>query len=179
MVVIDTDSWAAIDGSAAMAALLFCWLYVSFAYSVAFLLFGFTSLKFVSPKPGWLAFLIVPSLWILTEFLRSYFYSIFTWGPEAMLGAHWNFGNLGFAAIGTPLSYASRFVGLFGLSFLVVSINIACLQLLQKKYKAAVVVLSACCLLAFIGAHTFTAQQKPVPVGLVQLKNTLQITDKS
>lgn len=170
MLLIDTSSWAAVEGASALVALSFCWIYVSFAYSFAFLIFGWASIKLPFKLTSWISVLIVPSIWVVGEFVRSYLYSIFTWGPEAIIGAHWNFANLGFAAIDTPLGFASRIVGLFGLSFIVVAINIALFNLIYKKYTRSLIIILTCFLIALFGSSFFNSKQPSISIAYVQLK---------
>lgn len=82
--------------------------------------------------------LLIPVIWTLGEFFRSIFFSIFAFGKGGSIGPLWNFGVLGFGAMSTPLRYASRMVGLFGTSFLIVLIAVIFFQLLHRRYKYGV-----------------------------------------
>lgn len=106
------------------------WLGLSLFVSLSFALFGVLSLKFFRILP----LAILPSLWILAEYLRSVLFGIFTWGPGATLGDYWTFGSLGYVFIDTPIVFWSRLVGLYGLSFLVVLVNILFLRILKKEF---------------------------------------------
>jgi len=61
---------------------------------------------------------LLPSVWVLTEWIKSFGFSLFLYGPGATIGDYWNFGNMGMVFMNSPMSYASRFVGMYGLSFL-------------------------------------------------------------
>src|SRR5690606_31808727 len=63
--------------------------------------------------------------WVVSEWLRSVAFSLFLYGNGASIGDFWNFGSLGLALIDTPLGYASRVAGMYGLSLLCVSIALA------------------------------------------------------
>lgn len=69
-------------------------------------------------------------------------------GPGGSLGPHWNFGSLAFAASVTPLGYAARIVGQFGLSALVILLSLGILLLIRKQWKwgsiAVGVVIATC-----------------------------------
>lgn len=103
--------------------------------SIGFLLFGYgyNKLKIDLKQPR--ALLLVPALWALSEWARSILFSIVGMGPGGSLGPHWNFGSLAFAASVTPLGYAGRVVGQFGLSALIILISLGILFLMRKQWK--------------------------------------------
>jgi len=120
--------------------------------SSGFVLFGFlyTKLKVSLNKTS--SIVLIPAIWILGEYLRSILFSIATLGEGGTVGIHWNFGALGLGACMTPLIYSSRVMGLFGLSFLVVVINIAIFQLARRKYIVMTLIsLAFCAILSILG----------------------------
>lgn len=68
--------------------------------------------------------LFLSSVWILLEYLRAWFFSFWSWGPESIFGPYWTFGHIGYALINSSASVLARYGGLYGLSFLVVFFNI-------------------------------------------------------
>jgi len=68
--------------------------------------------------------LIVPSCWVLSEYFRAWLFSFWSIGPESLLGPYWTFGHLGYALAHTPAVFLSRYTGLYGLSFVVVIVNV-------------------------------------------------------
>ncbi len=141
---------------------------------------GFLSLGFVFLGLGWVylkinftqkrIFLVLPALWVVCEFLRSWLFSAISLGPNTTLGPHWNFGDLGFAASVTPLVFISRFVGLYGLGFIVIVVNLCIFWLIQKRWKLPLLILSAIIITTLLG---YVVYQKPsgsqVEVGALQL----------
>lgn len=114
-------------------------------YSLGFLLFAFLFRKLRVNLSRVSSFLIIPALWIVGEYLRSIIFSIVWIGDGASIGDYWNFGNLGFGASITPMVYAGRLMGVYGITFLVVIINLAVFQILFGKLKkqAALVLIIA------------------------------------
>ncbi len=162
--------WAGINGAAATALVYGVWAVSALATSL-----GITPLILVVSRRNfdllspWALF-TVPAAWIVGEYAGSWLFSLVYSGPGATLGAHWNFGNLGFGASVTPLAYLARYLGLFGLSFVVVLINLAFYRLLHRRWLAAAsIILGACALsaLAFYQYHGSTAK---VAVSLASLK---------
>jgi len=73
---------------------------------------------------GWANIVLIPSLWIIFEYLRSWGLGILWLGRDSLLGPHWTFGLLGYglAESSNFLQWAA-FAGVYGLSFLIVFIN--------------------------------------------------------
>lgn len=68
--------------------------------------------------------LIVPVLWIVFEFLRTFGFFVITLGPGSLFGPHFSVGFLGYAlAENEILLQLARFGGVYTLSFIVVFIN--------------------------------------------------------
>lgn len=102
--------------------------------AVGFLFFGiFYRVLRVSTK-NW-TILCIPVIFTVSEYFRSVFFSVFSLGDGGIVGPYWNFGSLGFLTVNTPLKYATRIVGLYGSSLLVVLIAVIIFQLLRKKYN--------------------------------------------
>jgi len=123
------------NNALAIAFLALTFSIVVGSLSLGFLLFGwgYRKLKVELCQPR--ALLLVPALWALSEWARSFLFSVISMGPGGTLGPHWNFGSLAFAASMTPLGYGSRIVGQFGLSALVISTAIGVLFLARRQYK--------------------------------------------
>jgi apolipoprotein N-acyltransferase len=105
----------------------------------------------------------------MREYAGSWLFSLVFSGPGATLGAHWNFGNLGFGASVTPLAYLSRYVGLFGLSFVTALANLVLFRLIHKRWTSAVILL-ALASLSTLAFYQYQSHEAKVPVGLVSLK---------
>jgi len=108
--------------------------------AVGFLFFGILYRSLRISTNNW-TILYIPLLFALSEFLRSVFFSVVSFGDGGSIGPYWNFGSLGFLTMNTPLKYASRMVGLYGTSLLVVVIAIVLFQLLHKRYRYTLIIL--------------------------------------
>jgi apolipoprotein N-acyltransferase len=119
----------------AIAFLALTFTIVVGSLSLGFLFFGYlynrAGLDLKQPR----SLLLVPALWAVSEWARSFFFSVVSMGPGGSLGAHWNFGSLAFAASMTPLGYASRLLGQFGLSALIILLSLGVLLLIRKQWK--------------------------------------------
>lgn len=142
--------------------------------SIGFLLFGYgynkLKIKLMQPR----SLVLVPALWALAEWARSVLFSIVGMGPGGIIGPHWNFGSLAFAVSVTPLGYASRIVGQFGLSALVILISLGTFLLIRKQWKwgsIAIVVPVAICATGWIIS--------PSPGGSTLRVGVLQLDDSS
>ncbi len=167
---LDTVFLAGLKSGWVTFGLLFTYLGFAGVLSLGFVLFGCSyrllNLRLLSVQ----AFLFVPTLWVVSEFVRSWLYSVAMYGSNGSLGANWNFGDLGFPASSTLLVYASRFVGLYGLGILVILINLALFWLLNKRWKPSAAVFAAVILLCGVGYAGYR-----VPNGSGQTVGALQI----
>lgn len=141
MLQTQPERWAGANGWVAIGALVFGYIAFALTMSAGFVLAGWLYRITKSDLQKPLVFLTLPAAWIIGEFVRSWLFSVISAGPNTTLGPFWNFGALGFAASVTPLIYLSRFVGLWGLSFVVVVINLAIFWLLHRRYKLPAVIL--------------------------------------
>ncbi|MEW5907744.1 MAG: nitrilase-related carbon-nitrogen hydrolase [Patescibacteria group bacterium] len=95
--------------------------------------------------------LSIPVIWMITEYLRAWIFSIVTWGKGALLGPFWTFSHLGYILADTPIFYLSRSIGLYGLSFIVAMMNVI-IFLLIKNGKLKIIILL---LMIFFGVSYF------------------------
>ena len=117
---------------------------------------------------NWLL-LIIPSAWVIGEYMRSVIFSVFSYGPGGSVGPYWNFGTVGFLAAETPLRYAGRLVGLYGLSFLVVFSAVA-IALAVKRSKAYALFLIIPFVLSVAGWAMYRVADGPtVKAGIVSI----------
>jgi apolipoprotein N-acyltransferase len=155
---INTSKWSYIPGASLVGMVIFSWVVCSLVMSTGFALFGWLITK-LKAKPAETRFmLIVSAAWVTGEFARSWVTTLAASGPEGSIGAFFNFGNLGFAAANTPLGYTARLVGLYGLSFLVVSVNVCIYWLIKRKWR---VPLAASTIMVLITLASFFIYKTP------------------
>ncbi|PIR70314.1 MAG: hypothetical protein COU46_02100 [Candidatus Niyogibacteria bacterium CG10_big_fil_rev_8_21_14_0_10_42_19] len=115
--------WAGVESElAGLLLVLFVWLGSSAVMGLSFALFGALSYKL---KTGtFYDLIIIPSIWIASQYVTAWIFSIWSWGSGGSLGAHWVFGNLGFALVEMPVVLWARIGGLYGVSFIAVFFNV-------------------------------------------------------
>lgn len=137
--------------------------------SVGFLFFGY---MFQRLDKRWYI-VSLPLLWAISEFLRSVLFSIVGYGPGGSLGAHWNFGSLAFPASVTPLGYAGRIVGQYGLSALVVLFSLSIMYLIQRRWRSGLIGVGIVSLFVIAGyLISPQATGSTLRMGVLQLDDT-------
>ncbi len=89
------------DPVASALLLTTAWIMVSVTLSISSMLFG--ALFVLFKKNNWSDVLLITSLWVLSEVLRTIFFFILTMAPESLPGLHWTFGFSGYILSGSPL----------------------------------------------------------------------------
>lgn len=99
-------SWAGItDPIWGVSVVILVWLFSSIILGI---FFGFWAFLLRKISFGdWCDAFLAPSLWVLLEFVRSYFFSIIWAGPNSLIGPYWTFGFLGY-----PLAWSRFFIAL-------------------------------------------------------------------
>lgn len=164
------DNWAYIPGWQGAIALTIIYTLVVLFLSLQFVLFGIIYSRLRPNLFSAKVFIILPSIWVVAEVLRSIIFSIAAFGPGGSIGTHWNFGVLGLAGSVTPLGFSARLVGLYGISFLIAVINLCVFWLLHKRYKLPLIVLAVVLLLSMLGYKIYDSTGgNKLTIGLLQL----------
>lgn len=97
-------------------------------------LFSWITKKIINKYSGFFPFLIiVPMLWIIFEYLRSWWFEFIWLGKETFFGPHWTFGILAYSLHKIPQFIQSADIwGIYGISLLIIIIN-AILYLVLKS----------------------------------------------
>ncbi|MBA3679380.1 hypothetical protein H0W80_04325, partial [Candidatus Saccharibacteria bacterium] len=151
LIQTEPGRWTGLTGWLSISSLVLTNILFSGFLSLGFVFFGIT---WVYLKPElWQKriFLVLPALWVLAEWARSWLFSVISLGPNTTIGPHWNFGDLGFAASVTPLVFLARFMGLYGLGFVIIMINLCVWWLVQRRYKLPSVILASIMVVSFLG----------------------------
>ena len=109
---------------------LLSWLLASFVCALAYVPIGYVLYKI---KDFNKQLIVLPFLFPLAELLRSYIFAFGAYGPHGNLNPNFNWGSLAVPASGTQLVYSSRLLGFFGLTFLVVLINIGLYLIIFRR----------------------------------------------
>lgn len=118
--------------------LFFSWVCV--ASALAFFV-GFFSLGYCLLKRNWQwNFLLIPSLWIIFEYLRSWSFSMLLAGKETLFGPHWTIGNLVYNLAQNPsVRFLASIGGIYLVSFLIVFFNFSFFFLIKRIIKEKIV----------------------------------------
>lgn len=90
---------------------------------------GWFSVRFFTKADAIRLLLIFPSIWVLLEWVRSWFFTGFPWL------------NLGVSQVGSPLAGYAAIVGEFGLSWLLAMTAASAVFLLQARLKARMILI--------------------------------------
>lgn len=127
-------------------------------------------------------YLVIPAVWVASEYLRSIFFSIIALGPDGRVGPFWTFGSFGYWLVDTPLVYAARWGGLYLLSFIVVAVLVASFQAWRHhQWRPLVLVVAATFLLSLSGWWFWRTADGPTrTVGAMQYSSsaTEEATDQ-
>lgn len=92
---------------------------------------------FLSKFSGRRFFILIPSVFVISEYLRSWFFGLLWAGSGTLWGPHWTMGNPAYALHNNPLFLKlSSFAGIYGIIFLVVLINALIFELINSHKKA-------------------------------------------
>ena len=118
--------------------LFFSWVAVA---SVLASFIGLFSLGYSLLKRNWKwDILLIPCLWIIFEYLRSWSFSIFLAGKETLFGPHWTIGNLAYSLAQNPsVRFLASIGGIYLVSFLVVFLNFSFFFLIKRIIKEKIV----------------------------------------
>jgi len=166
----DPEKWAFISGWQADLGLWSVYILFVIMLSIQYLIFGGLFLVIKPKFSNKSIFLLLPAMWCIAEVSRSVLFSVFMSGPGGSIGIYWNFGVLGVAGSVTPLGYIARVAGMFGLSFLIVVVNICIFWLAQRRWRLALIILSSILVSSIVCylAWRPPAQSRKVVVGYLQ-----------
>ena len=156
--MLDTSPsrWLPIDQNQANLLVLAIWLFSTLVLSSGTILFSIAAKhlnKYKLSESHWIVSLAV--LWAASEYARAVIVSIVSIGEGSSIGPYWNYGALGYLGVNLPISFASRLVGLFGLSFLIILVNFGVYKLFTKQYRQSLAWISPVLVLALFGYITY------------------------
>lgn len=112
------------------------------------------------PQQNWRYLFILPSLWIVIEWIRGWLFTGFPWL------------SVGYSHIDSPLQGFAPILGVYGMGFIIAYSAAALVYLYLKQQQRLLVIVSVCVLWAggtVLSTVTFTEKQdKPLEVALIQ-----------
>lgn len=162
------ENWIQVRGWPIKFAPVFVWLESSLVLGLGWGIFGW--LFFHLKKGGAQNLFAVPAAWIAGEYLKGWIFSVFSWGSGASIGPLWTFGNLGYAAL--PFLAASKLVGLYGLGFLVVFVNLALWKFFRGDIgrKKILAIAAAIIILPALGGYFYPSSGRTIRAAAFQLQ---------
>ena len=165
-----------------LSLVFFFWFLSIFILSIFFGLFSL-SCYFLTKRNFW-DILLIPSFWVISEYLRVWAFGLLWWGKEVLLGPHLTLGNLAYTLAQNPgFKFLSSFGGIYFLSFLIVFINILIFLLIKnsietklftKKLLFSSIILMVLGLISFSYFFTFPKNQveenKNLKIAIIQTK---------
>lgn len=141
---MDPNSWGFYIGPASALLLqMLAWVPQVTVFALPYLLLGY--FLAVVPRLRYRLMLIVVGL-PLIEVLRAYLLSLLYIGPGSTVGTNFNWGSIAVVASGTPMVFASRLVGFYGLTSVVAIAGVGLYLLLTKhKLKGFLILLLVAC----------------------------------
>jgi apolipoprotein N-acyltransferase len=143
------ENWnIGITGWVTVVARLIAWFLVCSFGALAYAGIGFLIACFKSVQSR---ILILPFFFPLAELLRSYLFAFMAYGPQGSFSPNFQWGSLAVPGSGTPLIYSTRILGFFGLTFLIIVINLSVYLLTQRRIYPATMLALAVCLTTVVG----------------------------
>lgn len=167
----DTQSWSHLGSILLRFIVFLLWFLMAVAFSLSFLLLGWVVVIYKSRVSNIVFYVVIfPAAIVVAEYFKSVIFSVISYGEGGRIGPFWHFGSLGYAAASTPLIYSSRLIGLFGLSLLVVIVNVGLYFALRRQYKEACLILLLPVMISYLGFRLYSAKsEKFEKVATVQL----------
>ncbi len=150
------------------------WLLVSSFCALSYTVLGFVLSRIRDFNQQ---LIILPLLFPLAEFIRSYLFAMMAYGPNGNLSPNFNWGSIAVPAAGTPLVYSSRLFGFYGLTLLVVIINICTfLVLLRKKILLPLGLLLGVIAISYAGWRTGSNHTPSISVASIHSNEKSDMT---
>ncbi len=126
--------------------------------------------------------LVVPALFVLFEYVRSYGFGLLWAGPGTLFGFHWTMGNLAYALTGNNLALKlSSCVGIYGVSFLIIFVNFLFFKIsIGPKKLRAVIMLALAVSLITLGpkllSRKLPSSNKEISFAIIQTNQPTKIS---
>ena len=171
IISIKPQLWSGISGPLVTILLYFIWVLIFLSYSTGWFGISYYLSREQTRLSSYKTFIIgVPLIWAILEYVKAFIFSIIFYGKGGSIGPIWTMGSLGYQITETPLSYISRFIGLYGCSALIVLINVCIFYTLRKKYKPIIITLISSLALSLIAFIIYQPNGKTINVAAIQLQ---------
>jgi apolipoprotein N-acyltransferase len=171
------ENWnIGLNGWITVVARSIAWVLVCSFSALAYVVLGLALMRIESFQNK---LLLLPLLFPAVELLRSYMFAAMAYGPKSNFSPNFNWGSLAVPGSGTFLVYNSRVLGFFGITIVVILINIALFFLLQRRFFAGMQILCIVLLCTAIGWRQGeqTYQSRKIRVSVVHLSELDDMKD--
>ncbi|MCX6727206.1 MAG: hypothetical protein NTX11_00105 [Candidatus Saccharibacteria bacterium] len=161
------STWTQSQGAAAVYIKIFAWLISAAVFALGSVVTGYLCYTFRNrtERLRWLLLLILP----LSELIRTWLFAVYSYGPGGSLSPNFNLGTIGLPAAASPLVFLSRFGGLYGLSLLVILINLLIYKMLTWRYHVAMAILVPVVALNILAYYIYQPGTRSLRVAAVHL----------
>ncbi len=129
----------------------------------------------------WLLFFL-PAIFVVSEFIRSWFFGFIWAGPGTLWGPHWTIGNLSYALHNNQFFLKlSSFIGIYGITFTIIFVNLIILYLIKmtnswpkKIIAASFVVFFLTSGLSFLLPESKDEIKNSISIAVIQTKTSGQ-----
>ncbi|MFH1509557.1 MAG: apolipoprotein N-acyltransferase [Candidatus Nealsonbacteria bacterium] len=174
-------SWFGIDNNfLSFILIIFPWLiFVGF---LALIVSLFVLVCGIFRKRNYLDLLLIPSLWIIFEWIRSWAFGLFFIGNESLLGAHWTLGNLAYLlSSNSGARFLSSVGGIYLIGFLIILVNVLFFRLIINKNRISFLVfifLILAIVVSYFSLTSITARKddEKINVAVIQTKISSSIS---
>ncbi len=117
---------------------------------------------------------------VFFEFIRSFAFGLLWAGPETLSGPHWTMGNLAYLlSSNKTFLFLSSFAGIYGISFIIISINLLLYNLfVLKKIKQIFIIALALAATFFVPSGLLSPQkegQNEAVISVIQTRNKTNV----
>lgn len=149
-----SENWNAItSGWFIFGSQFITWIIATIVCSAPFIGVGWILYSIKSNQKRLWAVIVV---WPVFEMLRAFVFSVISYGKGGAISTNFSFGSIAALVSGTPLVYAVRFLGFWGLSCVALAFGLGIYYVIRRKY------LTGTALFAGVLVVTLVAYRLPI-----------------
>lgn len=143
LIEVEPSNWEFVfTGWFAVVAGVTAWILASVFAALSFLVIPWLLFKISKPQTR---LIMLPFVLVLAEIIRSYLFSIVSYGDGGSIGSSFNWGSLAVISSSLPIVFASRMVGFYGMTIIaaLISLGLYLLTVGRKPWRASIYMLIA------------------------------------
>ncbi len=171
--VYPLDALGIHNNFASFFIVLFAWLINSFGYALPWGVFA-VAVGILKKSKKISLILIIPSLWILTEYLQSYGMAFYLIGKQTTFGAHWGMNNIAYSLHNNPLALKLASIGgMYFVAFFILLVNVLIFTYLRERTRKNLIILLIPLALILFGPLWISSpinESDDIPIAIAQTK---------